>query len=473
VSKSGAAALPFVDPKLRRQIEQFNMADTRLFRALNATLFQRIDRAIGFEKELNWLHEEKNRLHELCKQFIGWGDDKHRKALLEGEGDEEEEKCHVLMLDSPGFVKVLKERYGRKDPECHGLTPRHAVIHVPTNSWADATMANVILRHAFALGVPVAVPTDGRSFDYPEARTAGAIVASMTPASQRGFQVLAGAQVALEPAVLRGMVHEVALYPLVSHPVAQFRRSWAVLEVGEQLKRATGTAVSMETFLLQPGQQQKAWLGALSEATQQALLNPLNRQFQHLGPSPQHRAKALMGQTDKVLVAEHLKESLLFMSRFMCWSLEEIVFLPLEELPALNESNAKALNSAILALNSDDKILYDALNASLWRGIAREISFGSDLHTFKLLLAKASKDCQRARATLSPRYLKGLPLDALVRLVSDPTLAANEKRCNLMAMDPESLLRVLSSPQALRRRMPPPQPVGALGIQAADAAKAP
>jgi hypothetical protein len=109
---------------LQQQIRSFNWADQHLFRALNNTLFERIKRSIGFEKELAWLQAEKVRYHELCKQFIGWGDDKHRKLLLEGEPDEEEEMCHLLMLDSPGFVKLLKVFFGQLCQFCQLLPQR-------------------------------------------------------------------------------------------------------------------------------------------------------------------------------------------------------------------------------------------------------------------------------------------------------------------------------------------------------------
>lgn len=53
-------------------------------------------------------------MREKCSEFVGWGDDKHRKALLEGDSDEDKQECNKLMMDSPGYVKLLKEKWGVK-----------------------------------------------------------------------------------------------------------------------------------------------------------------------------------------------------------------------------------------------------------------------------------------------------------------------------------------------------------------------
>jgi hypothetical protein len=57
---------------------------------------------------------EKERVREKCSEFVGWGDDKHRKALIEGDSDEDKQECNKLMMDSPGYVKLLKEKWGVK-----------------------------------------------------------------------------------------------------------------------------------------------------------------------------------------------------------------------------------------------------------------------------------------------------------------------------------------------------------------------
>lgn len=55
VSKTSKDSGYAVSPDLRRKVEKYNWADTMLYRALNHTLWYRVDHAIGFQEELKWL----------------------------------------------------------------------------------------------------------------------------------------------------------------------------------------------------------------------------------------------------------------------------------------------------------------------------------------------------------------------------------------------------------------------------------
>jgi hypothetical protein len=55
VSKTSKDSGYAVSSDLRRKVEKYNWADTKLYRALNHTLWYRVEHAIGFQEELKWL----------------------------------------------------------------------------------------------------------------------------------------------------------------------------------------------------------------------------------------------------------------------------------------------------------------------------------------------------------------------------------------------------------------------------------
>eukprot|EP00045_Choanoeca_perplexa_P014678 m.174770 g.174770 ORF g.174770 m.174770 type:complete len:1183 (-) comp16756_c0_seq1:120-3668(-) len=434
VSKASKAGGYSVGVDLQQQIRRFNWADQRLFHALNNTLFERIKRAIGFDKELAWLQSEKLRYHELCKSFIGWGDDKHRKVLLEGDPDEDEEMCHMLMLDSPGFVKLLKEKWGRKDPECHTQgQQRGAVIHVPTQTHADSTFANVILRKAYVSGISAAFPKNQKSFGYPQATTKQAVLTSLQRQSFNPM-IYAGFDLYFDPTMLRSLAADVSIHPMIEHPVTHFHRTWERLDVSSQLnaKLPDKAPITLGDFVLQ-SKEQAAYLAALDPATLDALVNPLNRRFQRFGEKPVQRARALMGKTDKVLIAEHLDESLLFMRRSLCWKVKDMLYLKQEAAPKPQLPNLAAIDAGIAKLSKQDMVLYRELNASLWRGIGREISFNNELLNFQAARKQLVADCKRFMTTSKEDQPS---MQTIVDVINNPKTSVNERQCRLMTLRP-------------------------------------
>eukprot|EP00730_Choanoeca_flexa_P019615 TRINITY_DN9589_c0_g3_i1.p1 TRINITY_DN9589_c0_g3~~TRINITY_DN9589_c0_g3_i1.p1 ORF type:complete len:480 (+),score=152.71 TRINITY_DN9589_c0_g3_i1:2-1441(+) len=439
VSKATKKGGYSIGEDIQQQIKQYNWADVQVYRALNHTLFERMRRAIGFDEEVAWLKSEKMRYYELCKQFLTWGDDKHRKALLEGDPDEDEEMCHLLMLDSPGFVKLLKEKWGKKDPECHTQGQmRNALVHVPTGAHADSTFANVLLRKAFRAGLSPAFPRDGKSFGYPEAKSRQAIMNSLQ-ANSYNPTIFAGFNIHFDPTVLRSLATDVILHPMIEHPISHFKRVWVSLGVSKLLsaKFPDRASVTMEDFVLHQADQSE-YLSALSATVLDALINPLNRRFEKFGDKPVQRARILMGKTDKVLIAEHLDESLLFMRRFVCWKIEDMLYLKHEQSSTPNMQKLNEVDAAIAKLNRQDMTLYKELNASLWRGIGREISFHDELLNFKATRKQLLADCKRFmtdNATVSD----------VVAVVSNPKTSSNERQCRLMTLKPNHFAKVFAS----------------------------
>lgn len=427
-----------MDPELRKKIEAFNWADVQLYRALNNTLFERIRRAIGFEEELEWLRKEKERVSRLCARFVGWGDDKHRKAMLETDVDADDELCHILMMDSPGFVKFLKEKWGKKDPECH-VGYRNSAVHVPTDNWGDTIFGSVLLRYAATYHAAAAVPKSGYTLGYPHAKTRDELLASMQRSTPLP-RIIAGAKLFLDPAVLRSSLHETTIWPLIAHPATQLADTWTAHDVTALLQRTSlGRSVTLKEFVADA----TLWphVDELPSDVISALRNPLNTQFADLAETPYKRAGVLMGRTDKVLIAEHLDESLVLMRRFVCWTLSDIVYTHNSTSP-LWSMDAKLVEGAA-AFNADDMVFYKELNESLWRGIGREISFNLELSNFRRMQAKMRQDCERFMAPADGSKTQEELVKEVQMLMQRSDVSSNERTCRLMQLGSRELLDVL------------------------------
>ncbi|EDQ89007.1 uncharacterized protein MONBRDRAFT_25794 [Monosiga brevicollis MX1] len=467
VSKTSKRGSYAVDPKLQEQITQLNWADVKLYDAMNRSLWRHIDRAIGFQEELEWLQKEKLKMYDTCKQFIGWGDDKHRKALLETEMGEDEEDCHLLMMDSPGFVKVLKEVWGRKDPECHNQgTSKHTVVHIPTGNWADDLFANCVLRHALLSGLAVAIPAEGHAFATASDATAAAVRASMTRVSEARFVAVAGFPLTTNTKALRGLYDEAYVFPVMGHPVTTFVATWQRLRIPELLRTATGQSVDLNVFL----RNAPDLVGRLPAPARAELINPLNAQWAAYGTTPTKRAWAIMGQVNKVLIAEHLDESLVFFRRAVCWPMEDVLYaaIPtaargLEGPSGQGSSTTLGLTQeqeqALSALLQDDLQLYSALNESLWRGISREISFDAEVKALRELRTRTIEECARfatAPAAVAPgeaattQILGTDEVAELRRILQNPKTSLHERRCRLLGLSPAQMAQIVGSAGMLR-----------------------
>lgn len=321
------------------------------------------------------------------------------------------------------------------------------MIHVPTHTQADSTFANVLLRKAYEAGFPAAFPRDERSFGFPSATTRDAVLNSVTAANP---MIFAGFDIHFDPTMLRSLVPDVSLHPMIENPVTHFHRTWARLDVSAQLsaKFPSQEPITLSDFVLKTGEQ-AAYLAALEPSTLDALVNPLNRRFDAFGDKPVQRARALMGKTDKVLIAEHLDESLLFMRRFLCWKIKDMLYLKHSMEPPVELPNMAAVNAGIAKLNQQDVVLYRELNASLWRGIDREISFNNELINFRAARKQLVADCKRFMANSDKGSQPSIR--DVVGIINDPKTSTNERQCRLMTLQPLDFAMAVAGKRTIRR----------------------
>ena len=120
--------------ELKAKIRKLDWMDNMLYQHFNATLWKQINAADGFWDDLATMKQIKADWAEECKRYANMDVDDHRRKMLgeKGPTGAAEMKCHLLQLDSEGFVKYIKQWTGVPHMECHRQgRPLKAYIFVP------------------------------------------------------------------------------------------------------------------------------------------------------------------------------------------------------------------------------------------------------------------------------------------------------------------------------------------------------
>eukprot|EP00049_Salpingoeca_infusionum_P019484 m.362063 g.362063 ORF g.362063 m.362063 type:complete len:1194 (-) comp20076_c0_seq1:1775-5356(-) len=404
VSKESKAGGYTVDPTMRQQILKYNYADARLYQALNQTLWYRINHAIGFKDELRWLQQEKRRIYEQCHQYAAWGDDKHRKALLEEQNLEpEDEQCHLMMLDSPGFVKLLKETHGFPDPECRSPPGPKGFVVPDLGSHMHNSLANVFHRYGDARRRQVAIPVSGTEFDVSQPLSASIF----KYVAKRKYGLLIGGKLPLAAETFQEVMEPYSLIPMVSSPAKSFLHVWQTRSLGKVLASKVSKTVTLEQFV----SDFDSYTEFLDPTIVGELKNPLTTQLRGMfgKGSPVALAQQLIKNTPVLLIGDYMAESLVLLRRVFCMQSSDIE-LPtsmLQEEPSSQVS--KSVEQAIVTLNAEDQKLFHQLNASFWgaRYVAHEISFAPEVLELRETAQTLQQECQNHGIDVSdPQVIK-------------------------------------------------------------------
>eukprot|EP01147_Barroeca_monosierra_P002803 gene2803-5646_t len=388
----------------RSQVEAYNWADARLFHALNMTLWYRINHAIGFRSEMQWLKQEKERLAELCQQFSGWGDDLHRKALLEQHISEEDEQCHLLMMDSPGFVKLLKDKFGKADPECHNQPKeRSSLVFSSVGQTPEGHAVGALL---FRFGVAKVVPkSDELSFGWPLVRTYEELSTRLQMTKPvngfRPFPVVVGQDVPLDAQVMSRIAVNPHFVVLVANPLNTLVAVWREHNFSHKLREFNSKTVSLQTYLQNPD----SFSSILSKEHLQLLKNPLAYLLGYDGDestaSVHKFLRGFLQRVKTVLIAEHLYESVVHLRRVFCLSSDKWIFKPPTQIEkdttVVDETSPLSLRemNELANLHSHaDRMLYDSLNNTFFRRLRREVGLSVEIDQLKRRASSFAKDCE-------------------------------------------------------------------------------
>ena len=156
---------------------------------------------------------------------------------------------------------------------------------------------------------------------------------------------------------------------------------------------------------------------------------------------------------DLVTIMDYFDESLVLMKRLLCWNMDDILYLKLND--RQEEERNVALNSDIREnikrWNKADVLLFDHFNKSFWKRIEKEgDTFEQELATFRQRATKIKQSCVTNETGLqflyAGKYVKGYNLkhdlpEELRRL------------CEKMTMNENTYLKYLRGKQKKRMRL--------------------
>ena len=163
---------------------------------------------------------------------------------------------------------------------------------------------------------------------------------------------------------------------------------------------------------------------------------------------------------DLVMIMDYFDESLVLMKRLLCWNMDDILYLKLND--RQEEEKNVALNSDIREnikrWNKADVLLFDHFNKSFWKRIEKEgDTFEEELATFRQRATKIKQSCvtneTRLQFLYAGKYVKGYNLkhdlpEELRRLCEKMTMSENtylkylrgkqKKKMRLIEMGPQN-----------------------------------
>lgn len=113
-------------PALAAKIRKLNYADVKIYDELNKTFWEKLEvhtKDPTFWDDVKQLREQRSKVMSKCEKYINWPEDLHRKVIADLKPDPDE--CHLYLLDSKGFVKMLKRRVGIQTSECRTVSVFH------------------------------------------------------------------------------------------------------------------------------------------------------------------------------------------------------------------------------------------------------------------------------------------------------------------------------------------------------------
>eukprot|EP00041_Stephanoeca_diplocostata_P028573 m.815265 g.815265 ORF g.815265 m.815265 type:complete len:142 (-) comp23394_c0_seq43:7035-7460(-) len=112
-----------------------------------------------------------------------------RRAFMTGDIDAAERRCHLLQLDSGGFVKYLKKVSGAGPKLGHRQgRPLKAFVYLPIKHGASDAVLSALHRYTYRNSLRPAIPANASdfTFGFPDAHRLPSAVANIP---QRLFQI--------------------------------------------------------------------------------------------------------------------------------------------------------------------------------------------------------------------------------------------------------------------------------------------
>ena len=299
----------------------------------------------------------------------------------------------------------------------HSCQPVENILFVKTHKTAGSTVTNIINRFADLRELLVALPVGGtyrfmwpRKFHWTatdilrlDGETANAL-SNHARYDRRQMDII--------------MKKGTKYISILREPVSQFHSSFYYFEF-DKMFRLQHTKNPLEEFLRDPDKHLydlSMRLGDLPEETnlvQNGMFFDLGYDFLDFGNETvvRNAIGKLERELDLVMIMEYFDESLVLIMREFCWSIDDVLYIKLNQMKYKRTQLTKGLKAKIRNWNSADVALYNSFNRTFWKKIKKHgKGFWEDVAEFKRRNAEILKIC-----SLKEIEEKGFKLNVTVK----------------------------------------------------------
>ena len=288
------------------------------------------------------------------------------------------------------------------------------IVFVKTHKTAGSTVAAIIQRFGMARDLSFVTPKrrNYNTFTGFEQFNRNYVFRYTEVQNLFGsFNILATHAIYNRPE-MEAVVRDPVFLTILRHPVQQFLSAFYYYNFTYQMGLQGSSNPVME-FLIKPESYVKSAEYGKHQLRNGQLydlgINLAERQMTDAGL--QNRVKSLEKELDLVMITEYIDESLILLKKLLCWSFEDILYIPLRVNPEKDSNPAfvydvnleTSLN--IENFNQEDMKLYQHFNVTFWKKVeGYGPDFLRDLKNFKKLLSRLWERCNNHPSVVNYTY---------------------------------------------------------------------
>ena len=290
--------------------------------------------------------------------------------------------CFFLFLTRSKYVNTTNlSSVAVIEAECF---PQKRILFLKTHKTGSSTMANIFFRYGDARNLTFALGA-GTILGWPEKFH---IFHPLRMFGKAPDILCSHARFNKEPMNWLFPRKTTKYVTILRNPVDNYESAFNFAQLGKSF--GLGVALdSLEKFLDKPIQ---SYSHSRKDIMMYLARNPMMfdlglrfEYFQNLTAVKEY-IQFLDNEFDLVMIMDYFDESLLLMKRLLCWKIEDILYVKLNERQDKEKATllSARVKENIRRWNKADVLLFDYFNASFWRRVKKEgPSFYEELSTFR------------------------------------------------------------------------------------------
>ncbi|XP_077978743.1 galactosylceramide sulfotransferase-like [Glandiceps talaboti] len=278
---------------------------------------------------------------------------------------------------------------------CRSLT---RVVFIKTHKTGSTTAVSIIERFGFTTNLSFVVPPVRKFAPHilssNELFHRNMLRNSPPPLNGGKYYDMLTNHVRYNRPEMEAVVPNATYVTILRHPVKHFESSFAYFYWGEKVKDKSGDLLS--TFLETPQTYIDEGIYFWWQIHNGQLFDlGMRTEDTNDDEKVDEKIKTLEKELDLVLIAEYFDESLLLLRKQLCWSIDDILYIPKNIRPQnMRQTLTNNTSEKILNWNKADYKLYKHFNDTLWKKIHDYgPSFEKDLQKFRNEKERVLEEC--------------------------------------------------------------------------------